>query len=336
LRAWTYPEAHGVLPMLVLASFGIVLVPALWLLRRLLRPLREMAGALRQRTPSNLEPLQLDHAPAELVPVLSAINRLFGRVSEAMRREAGFTALAAHELRTPLATLRLLAESANQASNDEERGQALAELIRSADRCSHLQEQLLTLSRLETIKAADMVGQVDMTEVVMNALVDQVAPARRRHIKLASRLDGSAICGHPFGVQTLLRNLICNAVNYTPAGGRVEISTVTEGNDVIVHVDDSGPGVPADQRERVFGRFERLQREQTSGVGLGLSIVRTVAQAHEATVSLHDSPLGGLRVAVNFVGRAIQVPLEPEMEVEETVEPEPHGGSLATAGNPAD
>jgi signal transduction histidine kinase len=308
LRVWKFGPWDGRLLLLVVVSLLVVLVPGLLLLRRLLRPLRVIAQDLRTRSPMRLEPMRVDHAPRELTPVVSALNALFVRVSAAIRRESAFTGLAAHELRTPLATLRVLAEAAKDARDEPKRNRLLEELVTSADRCTRLQNQLLTLSRVDAVHTADLTDPVDMTEVVMEAVSDLLPEARSRQTKLVSHLDGSAIDGHRFGVLTMVRNLLSNAVRYTPSGGRIEVSTATEMGHVTVLVDDSGPGIPMADRERVFGRFERLHRDQESGVGLGLSIVRTVAEAHGATVTLHESPLGGLRVMVKFIGRAIAQP----------------------------
>jgi two-component system OmpR family sensor kinase/two-component system sensor histidine kinase QseC len=295
--------------LLVALSLAAAIGPALGLSRLLMLPLQELVRGLAERSPSHLEPLQVNNAPADIRPVVSSMNRLFKRVDEALQREAAFTALAAHELRTPLATLRLLAKSAQTADDEDERLQTLEELVRSADRCAHLQEQLLTLSRLDSQGVVDGGVEVDLTELITDILSDVLPQARERRIKLASRLDGSAITGHRFGVLTLMRNLVANAVRYTPEGGRVEVHTASRDGSAFVTVDDSGPGIPAAERERVFERFVRLQREQATGVGLGLSIVRTVAGMHGALVTLGDSPLGGLRVTVEFRGRALDRPL---------------------------
>lgn len=304
-RVWTFGPWNGRLLVLTLVSLLVVLLPGLLLLRRLLRPLRDIAEDLRARSPMKLEPLRIDRTPHELTPVVASLNALFDRVSAAIRRESAFTGLAAHELRTPLANLRILAEAARHAGDESKRDQILDELVGSVDRCARMQNQLLTLSRVDAVHSAETNETVDLTEVVMEAISDVLPEARSRQTKLVSQLDGSAISGHRFGVMTMLRNLLGNAVRYTPSGGRVEISTSTEDGQVTVRIDDSGPGVPHADRERVFGRFVRLQRDQESGAGLGLSIVRAVAASHGADVTLHDSPLGGLRVVVRFVGRAM-------------------------------
>jgi two-component system OmpR family sensor kinase/two-component system sensor histidine kinase QseC len=202
--------------------------------------------------------------------------------------------------------LRVLADAVGRANDEVDRSRTLRELVHSVDHCAHLQEQLLTLSRLDVSKGGELNQEVELTEVVDEVMQGLLADARRGLVKVASHMDGSAIRGNRFGVLTLIRNVVGNAVRYTPAGGRVEISSAIMGSSAFVQVDDSGPGIPVSERERVFERFERLHSDLSTGVGLGLSIVRTVATAHDATVTLADSPLGGLRVVIEFKGRAIQ------------------------------
>lgn len=319
LRQWSITTVDASLVCLVILSIVIVMAPALWLLRRLLRPLRDLAGALHQRSPFNLEPVRLRHVSAELIPVVASVNALFDRVSDTMQHERGFTAVAAHELRTPLATIRVLAETLAQTHDENERESLIQDLKRSVDRCAHLQEQLLTLARLDVVEKAKMNEEFDLAGVIIDAQADLLSEARRRHVTLAMRVDETVIAAHRFGVQTMLRNLISNAVRYTPHGGRVEITARTEGRDAIFEIDDSGPGIPESDQQRVFERFERLHREQESGVGLGLSIVRAVAESHGTIVTLGRSPLGGLRVLVNFEGRAVGTPfpVEPAIDIPE-------------------
>lgn len=294
--------------MLIVPSLALALVPAWALSRWLMRPLRELTHDLARRTPSDLQPLPARPTPADIEPVVSALNALFARVADERCREAAFTAMAAHELRTPLATLRVLAETAQRASDGAERTEAARALVQSVDRCAHLQDQLLTLARLESRGAIDMSEHVDTAELVVSVVAELLPQARARQVRLVSRLDGSALGAHRFGVLTLLRNLVGNAARYAPEGGRVEIATSTVGDAVVVTVDDSGPGIPAAERERVFERFQRLPHEQASGAGLGLAIVRAVAQMHGARLVLADSALGGLRVEVIFRGRALPHP----------------------------
>ncbi len=307
VRGWLAGSIDAKLLGLMALSLLAVLLPTLFLLRLLLGPLRHLAQQLGMRSATNLTRLEVPGAPTELLPIVAATNDLFRHMADAMQRERSFTSLAAHELRTPLAALRLQAQVAAGTENDAVRARNLRDLVRSADRCAHLQDQLLTLARLDAAKPADLNEILNMTEVVMEAVAEIAADARRRHVRLATRSDGVAMHGHPFGVRTLIRNLVSNAARHAPEQGRVEVHVEADGDDVRVRVEDSGAGIPVALRERAFERFERLNAVPSDGVGLGLSIVRAVADAHAAEVSLGDSALGGLAVVVLFRGRKADV-----------------------------
>lgn len=306
-RRWDITPDGTMVAMATLA-FGIVLAVSLLLLRRMLQPLREVSGALQQRSIDRLEPIVLADAPPDVQPVIESVNRLMARVGEAFERERSFTAVAAHELRTPLASLRLLADAAAAAEHPHEREALLRELRQSVDRCAHLQSQLLTLARLDaTVQTRDH-EVFDLADVVVDAQADLLPLARQRNVNVSVRLSDVAMRGDRFGVRTLVGNLLGNGVRYTPPGGRVEVCALSEGRSVIVKVEDSGPGIPPAHRERVFERFVRLHGGQDSGVGLGLAIVRAVVKAHAATLHLGDSPLGGLSIAVTFHDASVQDP----------------------------
>jgi signal transduction histidine kinase len=302
-RSWLVGSLNGKLLAMVVLSLVLVLVPALFMLRLLMRPLRQLAQQLGIRSASNLSQLELPGAPTELRPIVAATNSLFNRMAEAMHRERSFTSLAAHELRTPLAALRLQAQVAASTDDAGVRARNLRDLVRSADRCAHLQEQLLTLARLDAAKPGDLNERVDMTEALMQAVSEIATEARRRKLRLVTHSDGVTMFAHPFGVRTLIRNLVSNAARHAPEQGRVEVHVEADGQDVCLRVEDSGAGIPADQRERAFERFERLNATASDGVGLGLAIVRAVADAHGADVTLGTSELGGLAVRVWFRDR---------------------------------
>lgn len=304
-RSWFSNAFDWKFGVLIPLSLLAVFLPAVLLVRRVMRPLRHLHEQLEARSAANLTHLSVPGAPSEVTPIVAAMNALFRRMNEAMARESSFTSLAAHELRTPLASLRLLAQAIASTNDPTVRAQAIKDLITSADRCSHLQDQLLTLARLDATHDNGLAEEVNLTELVMDVVAELAPVAKARSIRISSRTDAAVMRCHPFGVRTLLRNLLSNAVNYTPVGGRVELMVTSRGDDLTLTVDDSGAGIPASERERMFERFERMQRDQQSGVGLGLSIVRSVVQAHGSTIQLEDSPLGGLRVVVGFRGRNV-------------------------------
>ena len=215
--------------------------------------------------------------------------------------ERGFLSMAAHELRTPLTSLRLQAELIVDAPTAAERRGLSKDLLASVDRIGHVLEQLMSLSRVDGLRYAELdLVRVDLEATyfkVMSLLQEEAAD---RGIRLRSRLHGSHVTGVEFGIYTLMRNLLHNAILYTPPDGQIHIEARTVGGAQVLTVDDSGPGIPADQRELAFERFNRLGQQQIKGSGLGLSIVKTIASLHGASIRLDQSALGGLRVVVEF------------------------------------
>ncbi|MFM2058396.1 MAG: hypothetical protein RLY71_2781 [Pseudomonadota bacterium] len=274
-----------------------------WSLARALKPAAETARQLVLRGPTDLTPLATNDMPQELVPIHEAINALFGRIGAAMARERDFSAVAAHELRTPLAALRLHAQIAHRTDDPAVRAEALGGLQASVDRCAHFVDQLLTLARVEGQPIDAKVVEIDVPQLVSDVIDDLAVEAQRRKVQIISNVDDTSIVGRRFGVQTMLRNLVSNALRHVPPGGQITISSEVGAQGVSLIVDDSGCGIPAAERERVFDRFRRLHDDGT-GIGLGLSIVRSVADAHRAVVQLLDSPLGGLRVLIQFPATA--------------------------------
>lgn len=290
----------------LLIPFGLVFGATWVLLRRSLGSIDTMADQLRHRNPLDLTPLRLDAPPKELMPILGSIDTLFLRVGHALSAERRFTSVAAHEMRTPLAGLRAWAQLASSARNDDELQDALLSLRTGVDRASHMLDQLLDLARIEGLPT-DHVPQehVDLNDVFQKVVQDLRPMLAAKNIALDTRFLAASLQGHAFAFLVLLRNLVANAVLYSPAGGRVDVRSETQGDEIVLRVEDAGPGIPAAERERAFERFNRLGQRRTEGVGLGLSIVLSVVELHGARIRLTDSPRGGLRVEVSF--RAIAV-----------------------------
>lgn len=280
-----------------LVSLALVGFAARLLVHRTLRPVVAAERALRHRAPLDLTPLPLRDAPRELAPLLTALNALFGRVEGQLSLERGFTAAAAHELRSPLAALRLQAQVAARTDDPAERTRQLAALQDSVDRCSHLLEQLLTLNRVES-EAAPERTKVEFEPLMREVIATLRGEEVQRGVRLTAKFAVPAVEGQRFGLQTLLRNLVHNALRHVKPGGQVRVSSEAGPDAVWLRVDDDGPGIPEGERARAFERFVRLDPAPGPGVGLGLAIAQAVARAHGATISLTDSPLGGLRVEV--------------------------------------
>lgn len=287
---------------LMLLPTGLIFAATWWLMRRSLHSIDSSAAQLSTRSPIDLTPVVAENPPVELQPMITAINALFERINRTLSLERGFTAVAAHELRTPLAGLRAQAQIAATASSPEELSQSLALVMSGVDRASHLIEQLLDLARLESVasEGTDAHTAVEVTRIYETVLGDLRSLLERRGLTVEADFMEPRIVAMELGLLLLMRNLLGNAVRYTPAGGRVMVSTRREGGEVTLTVDDSGPGIPAESRDRVFERFERLGVRGDDGVGLGMSIVQSVVVAHQAIIRLLESPLGGLRVQVHF------------------------------------
>lgn len=292
----------------VLVPFALM-IPLLGLLVWLAigRGMRSLAGVTRavaERNPDSLEPLGLDGAPDELRPLVSALNGLLFRLAEALDAQRTFTADAAHELRTPLAALQLQAQMIERSRNEEERGQAVARLKGGLQRATHVVEQLLTLARQEGGQAARQLDTVDLHALAAQVVAERASLAQARSIDLGMvGTEGSVeIRGEAGPLHILLSNLVDNALRYTPSGGRVDVGAERVQGMPCLKVVDTGPGIPADEHQRVFDRFYRGKTgAEAPGSGLGLAIVQRIAQRHGAWVKLSEGPgARGLSVVVEF------------------------------------
>jgi len=286
----------------LLVPFGLVFVMTWVLLRRSLRSIDTIADQLSHRNPLDLTPPQVDKPPEELLPILRSVDTLFARIGHALSAERRFTSVAAHEMRTPLAGLRAQAQIASKARSKFELQEALASLLLGVDRASHMLDQLLDIARVESLpKGAELrLEWVALAAVYNDVMADFGPNAARKDITVGANFDAEVVHGHAFALYLLIRNLIANAILYTPDGGHVEISSLSDGKTVTVMIDDSGPGIAAPDRERAFERFNRLGQSRAEGVGLGLSIALSAVELHHAQIRLLQSPLGGLRVQVVF------------------------------------
>ncbi|MNO36327.1 Sensor protein QseC [compost metagenome] len=263
-----------------------------------LKPLQNMATVIRARHAESLEPLQLVPLPKELEPMQAAINRLLGQVDEMLRREHRFIADAAHEMRTPLAVLRLHAQNALAASSEAERDKALTFLTAGVDRLTRVVNQLLTLARLEPRLGQHHWQPADLADVVTETLAE-LTPWILAHGQEPS-LDIAAgdyrLVSDAAALAIALQNLVTNAVGHSPVGARVSITLLREGQTLVIHVDDEGPGIAPQDLERVFERF--YSKDAPSGAGLGLSIVATIMARLQGSVQLLNLAPHGLRATL--------------------------------------
>jgi len=290
-----------------LAPF-ILLLPVLALfvwfaVARGLRPLDSVATAVKARSPAALDPLPHADLPDEIRPVVLALNELLPRLSRALETQRAFVADAAHELRTPLSALRLQLQLAERARDNDERAAAFDTLRQGLARATHLVEQLLTLARQDPAAAQSQSESVDLGALAADVVGAHAALAASKGIDLglARRDDGLAVTGDADALRTLLSNLVDNAVRYTPAGGRVDVSARRGDASAVIEVTDNGSGIPMSERERVFDRFYRRADSDVPGSGLGLAIVRSIADRQGAKVELDEGPEGhGLTARVTF------------------------------------
>ncbi len=269
-----------------------------------LNPVRRVAAAIARRGHASLEPVSVAGVPVELQPLVKEINFMLVRLQATLERHVSFTADAAHELRTPLAGLRVQAQLALRATDAEGRRKALAQVLQGVDATNRLVDQLLTLARIDPERTIPSFEAVDLEALAEDVLANLAVVATENGIDVALERNGRTVVrGNGDLLRILLRNLVENAIRYTPVGGQVQVQIGGTGEGPWLAVEDTGPGIPADERQEVFARFHRLPGSGVPGAGLGLSIVQGIARLHGASVALEDRPGGpGLRVLVRFVG----------------------------------
>ena len=293
-------------PLLMLAVW--------WIIRRSLAPIEQTRRVVASRAANDFSPLEDAGLPDEVRPLVDELNLLFGRVRQAFEAQKNFVSDAAHELRSPLTALKLQAQALRRVDADPvAREAAVARLNLGLDRAIRGVEQLLLLAREEagSGQASDVAGPVDLQSVITLAVADVLPQARLKNMDLGLADSPTAqqmptLKGQPEALRILLRNLLENAVKYTPSGGQVDVSLALAGGSPVLTVEDSGPGIAPDLRPRVFDRFFRASdTAQQTGSGLGLAIVKAIADRHGAVLTLGESPrLGGLKVEVRFAPAA--------------------------------
>lgn len=297
LSTWTYVH----LIVLAILLLPVSLVGIGWILNRSFAPLRRSASAVARRSADDLDPIGLDDAPEEVTPLLAALDRLLGRVREVLQRERRFTADAAHELRSPLAAIRANAQIMRGARNPQETAEITANLVASVDRGSRLIDQLLLLARIDSGNYAQSLRtRVNLDELIRAECDYEEPSAAQRQITIALESEPVPIQGEPGLLAALVRNLLDNAIRYSPQGSRVEVQCRRDGAHAELVVSDNGPGIPSSERERIFERFYRVVGNESTGSGLGLSIVRSIAELHGGGVEVRDRPTGA---GVSFVVR---------------------------------
>ncbi|MBY0271657.1 MAG: hypothetical protein K2X06_17520 [Burkholderiales bacterium] len=296
---------NAMLPIVAIVPIGGALI---WLLLGYgLAPLRLIAREVESRDPAVLQPLSLSDRPSEITPLVRSLNDLFARLDRALQVEREFIADASHELRSPITALQLQVELLESTSNDSERSELIADIKQGVGRVSRLIEQILTLARLDP----DYGGKTEsiaLQDFIKEIYRDMQPRATAKSIHFSQNTAFPAeISGDPTSLRALLRNLVDNAIRYTPAGGTVTIDLKTADSGPEIVITDSGPGIPEEMRSKAFSRFYRGDNvPETTGTGLGLAIAQRAAERLGARLSLENSQTGtGLTAVVRFQGSPV-------------------------------
>jgi len=282
-----------------LVALPVMLLVLIVLLSRELWPLKKLAQTLRARSPDATDQLPTHGVPAEVSPLVEALNQLFARTGEMMARERRFTSDAAHELRSPLTALKVQTDVAQLSLDDPQaQAKALDQLHAGIDRASRLVEQLLTLSRLDSLENLDDVEPLKLADLLQSAVMDIYHPAQQAGIEIRLHIHDPQVTrtGQQLLLSLLVRNLLDNAVRYSPRGSVVEVTLDTHS----FTVRDTGPGIAPEALARIGERFYRPPGQDQTGSGLGLSIVKRIATLHRMQVSLRNGQVGGFEVRIGW------------------------------------
>jgi two-component system sensor histidine kinase QseC len=276
----------------------------LWVaVARGLQPLATLAREVERREPENLAALDTSAAPREVLPLIERLNRLFARIAVSLQKERSFTADAAHELRTPIAAIKAQTQVARMAASEAERRHALDNALLGCDRASRLITQLLTLARVDTLDRSAMEA-CQLKDIAAETIADLAPSALEKGVQLellAAAEADATVPGNPELLRVLLRNLLDNTILHTHGGTTVQVNISREQKMFCLSVSDNGPGIPEAERSKVLDRFYRPLGTQASGSGLGLSIVKRIAEVHNATLQILAMSEGsGLTVKVCF------------------------------------
>jgi len=280
-----------IVPQFIVLPLAVLLV---WFgLSRGLAPLSDLQARIRSRRPDDLSPIDPRGAPEEIAPLVSSFNEMLERLSQNLEMQQRFLADAAHQMKTPLAGLRTQAELALRETDPHELKRTLRHIAGSTERATHLINQLLALARAE-YQASDPSGfqVIDLVPLARELVRDSVTEAIAHGVDLGFEGDDAAVraVAAPMLVRELLKNLLDNALRYTPRGGAVTVRVTRRGPSAFLEVEDTGPGIPEGERQRVFDRFYRILGTNVDGSGLGLAIVREIAEQHGALVRIGNNP----------------------------------------------
>ena len=280
--------------VLPLVLFIPVLIGLIYFsVRRGLKPLDDLAEEVASRSSENLQALTRTWVPREAQPLVRALNNLLQRLGAALENERRFTADAAHELRTPLAAVRIQAQVALASPDGEAHKHALRQVLAGTDRATRLVEQLLRLARLDPLARLPETVALDLVEIAQAVVADMHPMFADRIVDVDAAPGPIAVQGDADLLAVALRNLVDNAMRYSPADSRITVFARLEHGEPLLGVMDDGPGVPAEELPQLIERFYRGKDTTSEGSGLGLAIVRRIAELHEARLEVENRPEGG-------------------------------------------
>jgi two-component system, OmpR family, sensor histidine kinase QseC len=292
-----------VVPLILIVP--LLLIAIYLAIRRGLHPLKQLADEVGARSPDNLRDVPMADTPAEVLPLVSALNRLLRRVAQSLDNERRFTADAAHELRTPLAAIRIQAQVALASLEPDAHRHALNQVLAGTARATRLVEQLLRLARLDPLARLTDTTPLDMAALAASAVSDAQAQAdaRQSDITLSASTPAPHIAGDAQLLGIALRNVVENALRHTPPGTHITVFATLDNGDAVIGVRDTGPGVTPDELPLLIERFYRSQNntsEGSEGSGLGLAIVRRIAELHGAQLEIGNRPEGGFEARLRW------------------------------------
>jgi len=297
---------HALWPVIPVSL--LLFAAAWWVVTSAMAPVNRIGHDLANRNADSLAPVSAKGVPQEVSLLVAELNSLLARVARALQSQQRFVADAAHELRSPLTALKLQVQTLARAKDETARNQAISRLHGGVDRASRLVEQLLALARQDPLETAEF-QPMSLTACIEQAAGDVAPLAMPRQIRLEyGAYNHANIVGEAESVRVLVRNLLDNAVRYTPEAGRVRIDLTLDETVARLSIHDSGPGIPEQDRARIFDRFYRVPGTSPTGSGLGLAIVKAIAERHDAAVELGQSEFGGLAVSVAFPLHASAAP----------------------------
>ncbi len=277
---------HILQPLVLLLPF---LAIAVWLVvGQGLSSLNRTAKIVSKRSPTSLEPIPSEGLPKEAIGLVTALNTLLERLQESLETQRRFASDAAHELRTPLTAIKLQVQLAERAKTPETQKKCFLRLHEGIERATRLVQQLLTIARLDPDSSEKPFVSVQLDQVLQSTHDEMSVVADQKTISIATELTNVTVNGMEDALKLLVTNLTDNAVRYTPEGGKIRLRVFENANNAVIEISDNGPGIPSEERERVFDRFYRALGTKTQGHGLGLAIVKRIVEIHRGSIRIED------------------------------------------------